>query len=87
MLVMTDMEKRLYEKEIKSLRKELNETKRRLEIAEKYKNDYKVLVGEYQRKIKEVDELKKTANLLNNELMKLLKDNLMNQRRRELQAS
>ena len=75
MLVMTDMEKRLYEKEIKSLRKELNETKRRLEIAEKYKNDYKVLVGDYQSKIKEVDELKKTANLLNNELMKLLKDN------------
>lgn len=75
MFVMTDMEKRLYEKEIKSLRKELNETKRQLEIAEKYKNDYKVLVGEYQRKIKEVDELKKTANLLNNELMKLLKDN------------
>ena len=72
---MTDMEKRLYEKEIKSLRKELNETKRQLEIAEKYKNDYKVLVGEYQSKIKEVDELKKTANLLNNELMKLLKDN------------
>lgn len=75
MFVMTDMEKRLYEKEIKSLRKELNETKRQLEIAEKYKNDYKVLVGEYQSKIKEVDELKKTANLLNNELMKLLKDN------------
>ena len=75
MFVMTDMEKRLYEKEIKSLKKELNETKRQLEIAEKYKNDYKVLVGEYQRKIKEVDELKKTANLLNNELMKLLKDN------------
>ena len=72
---MTDMEKRLYEKEIKSLKKELNETKRQLEIAEKYKNDYKVLVGEYQRKIKEVDERKKTANLLNNELMKLLKDN------------
>ena len=75
MFVMTDMEKRLYEKEIKSLKKELNETKRQLEIAEKYKNDYKVLVGEYQSKIKEVDELKKTANLLNNELMKLLKDN------------
>ena len=75
MFVMTDMEKRLYEKEIKSLRKELNETKRQLEIAEKYKNDYKVLVGEYQSKIKEVDDLKKTANLLNNELMKLLKDN------------
>ena len=75
MFVMTDMEKRLYEKEIKSLRKELNETKRQLEIAEKYKNDYKVLVGEYQRKIKEVEGLKKTANLLNNELMKLLKDN------------
>ena len=75
MFVMTDMEKRLYEKEIKSLRKELNETKRQLEIAEKYKNDYKVLVGEYQSKIEEVDELKKTANLLNNELMKLLKDN------------
>ena len=75
MFVMTDMEKKLYEKEIKSLRKELNETKRQLEIAEKYKNDYKVLVGEYQSKIKEVDELKKTANLLNNELMKLLKDN------------
>ena len=75
MFIMTDMEKRLYEKEIKSLKKELNETKRQLEIAEKYKNDYKVLVGEYQSKIKEVDELKKTANLLNNELMKLLKDN------------
>lgn len=75
MFVMTDVEKRLYEKEIKSLKKELNETKRQLEIAEKYKNDYKVLVGEYQSKIKEVDELKKTANLLNNELMKLLKDN------------
>ena len=75
MFVITDMERRLYEKEIKSLRKELNETKRQLEIAEKYKNDYKVLVGEYQRKIKEVEGLKKTANLLNNELMKLLKDN------------
>ena len=75
MFVMTDMEKRLYEKEIKSLKKELNETKRQLEIAEKYKNDYKVLVSEYQSKIKEVDGLKKTANLLNNELMKLLKDN------------
>ena len=75
MFVMTDMEKRLYEKEIKSLRKELNETKRQLEIAEKYKNDYKVLVGEYQSKIKEVDGLKKTANLLNNELMKLVKNN------------
>lgn len=75
MFVMTDMEKRLYEKEIKSLRKELNETKRQLEIAEKYKNDYKVLVGEYQRKIKEVDDLRKQASFLNNELMKLLKDN------------
>ena len=75
MFVMTDMEKRLYEKEIKSIKKELNETKRQLEIAEKYKNDYKMLVGEYQKKIKEVDDLKKTANLLNNELMKLLKDN------------
>lgn len=75
MFVMTDMEKRLYEKEIKSLRKELNETKRRLEIAEKYKNDYKVLVGEYQRKIKEVDDLSKKASFLNNELVKLLKDN------------
>ena len=75
MFVMTDMEKRLYEKEIKSLRKELNETKRQLEIAEKYKNDYKVLVSEYQSKIKEVDGLKKTANLLNNELMKLVKNN------------
>ena len=75
MFVMTDMEKRLYEKEIKSLRKELNETKRQLEIAEKYKNDYKVLVGEYQKKIKEVDDLSKQASFLNNELMKLLKDN------------
>ena len=75
MLVMTDMEKRLYEKEIKSLKKELNETKRQLEIAEKYKNDYKVLVGEYQRKIKEVDDLRKQASFLNNELIKLLKDN------------
>ena len=75
MFVMTDMEKRLYEKEIKSLRKELNETKRQLEIAEKYKNDYKVLVGEYQSKIKEVDDLKKQASFLNNELVKLLKDN------------
>ena len=75
MFVMTDMEKRLYEKEIKSLRKELNETKRQLEIAEKYKNDYKVLVSEYQRKIKEVDDLRKQASFLNNELMKLLKDN------------
>ena len=75
MFVMTDMEKRLYEKEIKSLRKELNETKRQLEIAEKYKNDYKVLVGEYQSKIKEVDELSKQASFLNNELVKLLKDN------------
>ena len=71
---MTDMEKRLYEKEIKSLRKELNETKRQLEIAEKYKNDYKVLVSEYQRKIKEVDDLSKQASFLNNELVKLLKD-------------
>ena len=75
MFVLTDMEKRLYEKEIKSLRKELNETKRQLEIAEKYKNDYKVLVGEYQRKIKEVDDLSKQASFLNNELVKLLKDN------------
>ena len=75
MFRMTDMEKRLYEKEIKSLRKELNETKIQLEIAEKYKNDYKVLVGEYQRKIKEVDDLRKQASFLNNELMKLLKDN------------
>lgn len=75
MFVMTDMEKRLYEKEIKSLKKELNEIKRQLEIAEKYKNDYKVLVGEYQRKIKEVDDLRKQASFLNNELMKLLKDN------------
>lgn len=74
MFVMTDMEKRLYEKEIKSLRKELNETKRQLEIAEKYKNDYKVLVGEYQKKIKEVDDLSKQASFLNNELVKLLKD-------------
>ena len=72
---MTDMEKRLYEKEIKSLRKELNETKRQLEIAEKYKNDYKVLVREYQSKIKEVDDLRKQASFLNNELVKLLKDN------------
>ena len=75
MFVMTDMEKQLYEKEIKSLKKELNETKRQLEIAEKYKNDYKVLVGEYQSKIKEVDDLSKQASFLNNELMKLLKDN------------
>ena len=75
MFVMTDMEKNLYEKEIKSMRKELNETKRQLEIAEKYKNDYKVLVSEYQRKIKEVDDLRKQASFLNNELMKLLKDN------------
>ena len=75
MFVMTDVEKRLYEKEIKSLKKELNETKRQLEIAEKYKNDYKVLVGEYQRKIKEVDDLSKQASFLNNELVKLLKDN------------
>ena len=75
MFVITDMEKRLYEKEIKSLRKELNETRRQLEIAEKYKNDYKVLVGEYQRKIKEVDDLSKQASFLNNELVKLLKDN------------
>ena len=75
MFVMTDMEKRLYEKEIKSLRKELNETKRQLEIAEKYKNDYKVLVREYQSKIKEVDDLRKQASFLNNELVKLLKDN------------
>ena len=75
MFIMTDMEKRLYEKEIKSLKKELNETKRQLEIAEKYKNDYKVLVGEYQRKIKEVDDLSKQASFLNNELVKLLKDN------------
>ena len=75
MFVMTDIEKRLYEKEIKSLKKELNETKRQLEIAEKYKNDYKVLVSEYQRKIKEVDDLSKQASFLNNELMKLLKDN------------
>ena len=74
MFVMTDMEKRLYEKEIKSLRKELNETKRQLEIAEKYKNDYKVLVSEYQKKIKEVDDLSKQASFLNNELVKLLKD-------------
>ena len=74
MFIMTDMEKRLYEKEIKSLKKELNETKRQLEIAEKYKNDYKVLVGEYQRKIKEVDDLSKQASFLNNELVKLLKD-------------
>ena len=74
MFVMTDVEKRLYEKEIKSLKKELNETKRQLEIAEKYKNDYKVLVGEYQRKIKEVDDLSKQASFLNNELVKLLKD-------------
>ena len=74
MFVMTDMEKRLYEKEIKSLKKELNETKRQLEIAEKYKNDYKVLVGEYQKKIKEVDDLSKQASFLNNELVKLLKD-------------
>ena len=75
MFVMTDMEKRLYEKEIKSLKKELNETKRQLEIAEKYKNDYKVLVGEYQRKIKDVDDLSQQASFLNNELVKLLKDN------------
>ena len=75
MFVMTDMEKNLYEKEIKSLRKELNETKRQLEIAEKYKNDYKMLVGEYQSKIKEVDDLRKQASFLNNELVKLLKDN------------
>ena len=75
MFVMTDMEKRLYEKEIKSLRKELNETKRQLEIAEKYKNDYKVLVDEYHKNLKEMDELKKTAGWLNAEMMKILKEN------------
>ena len=75
MFVMTDMEKNLYEKEIKSMRKELNETKRQLEIAEKYKNDYKVLVDEYHKNLKEMDELKKTAGRLNTEMMKILKEN------------
>lgn len=75
MFVMTDMEKNLYEKEIKSMRKELNETKRQLEIAEKYKNDYKVLVDEYHKNLKEMDELKKTAGRLNAEMMKILKEN------------
>lgn len=44
----TDIEKALYENEIKSLRSELANVSRQLEIANKYKNEYKKLTKEYK---------------------------------------
>ena len=39
----TDIERRLYENEIKSLRNELSKLNNQLEIAGRYKNEYKEL--------------------------------------------
>lgn len=68
----TTTERALYEKEIKALKAQLADANRQLEIAEKYKNDYKKLQEEYAEKIKDVDKLKEEANLLCMELAKAL---------------
>ena len=69
---MTTTERTLYEKEIKSLKGQLADANRQLEIAERYKNEYKKLQEEYAKKIKDVDKLKEEANLVCMELSKAL---------------
>lgn len=67
-----DIERNLYEKEIKSLKSQLIDISSQLEIANKYRNEYKELSKEYKKKIKEVDELKKETTKLNDELSRLI---------------
>lgn len=69
---MTKTGQELYEKEIKNLKFELFKCRRQLDIANKYRDEYKELANEYKKKIKEVDKLKKEANMLNDELSRLI---------------
>ena len=68
----TDIERKLYEKEITSLKKELAHATSKLELAEKYKMEYMELAEEYKIKIKEVDKLKHDAGLVNDEVAQIV---------------
>ena len=69
---MTDIEKKLYEKEIKSLQAKLQKNAKLLEIANKYKNEYKDLRDQYEEKLEELNRLKVQTDNLQEELRILI---------------
>ena len=50
------LERKLYEKEISKLNEKIKKLTKQFEIADKYKNDYKLLKEEYEEKLKKLDE-------------------------------
>lgn len=70
-----NIDKIIYENEIERLTKERNEYMSKYEIANQYKAQYEELVQDYQRKNRELEDLKKETVSLNEEL-KTVVDNL-----------
>ena len=69
---MTDIEKKLYEKEINSLQAKLQKNAKLLEIANKYKDEYKDLRDQYEEKLEELNRLKVQTDNLQEELRILI---------------
>ena len=69
---MTDIEKKLYEKEINSLQAKLQKNAKLLEIANKYKDEYKDLRYQYEDKLNELHRLKAHTDALQEELRTLI---------------
>ena len=65
---LSNIEKVIYENEIKRLTKEHNEYMSKYETANKYKNEYEKLASDYRRKNIELDEQKRQTEELNQEL-------------------
>ena len=63
-----DIQKRVYENEIKRLTKERDEYIHKYEVANQYKAQYEELVNDYKQKLFELDKLKLETDSLNNEL-------------------
>lgn len=67
-----DIQKRVYENEIKRLTKERDEYKNEFEIANRYKAQYEELADEYKRKYDELKHLKQETDDLNTELKNVI---------------
>lgn len=72
---LSTIEKIVYGNEIERLTKERNEYMGKYEIANQYKAQYEELVQDYQRKNRELEDLKKETVSLNEELKTVI-DNL-----------
>lgn len=64
----SDIERKIYEDEIKRLTKERNDFAFKYETANKYKGEYEILKKDYENKLRELDSLKKKANKLMQDL-------------------